>query len=201
MGCFCVVGPLEPPNGIGRDASNQWSKSSGGSRLFPARFESDTLSHKRPMDPNASGEEIQRRILLIDDSVVALKALRTVLGLHPSWQIVGEAENGPAGLALFRETNPNVVIIDFQMPGMTGIEVGREIRRSDADVLMILFTLHAGAEVERMASEAGFDAVMSKSAPYPIVAIIEKMKAERPQRTRLQETAPESEAIGPRRTQ
>jgi hypothetical protein len=46
-------------------------------------------------------------------------------------------------------------------------------------VLLILFTLHAGGEMERMATEAGFDAVISKSAPYPVVAIIEKMKATR----------------------
>lgn len=62
------------------------------------------------------------------------------------------------------------------MPGMNGIEVGREIRRSSSKVLLILFTLHAGPVVERMAAEAGFDSVLSKGAPFPIVAIIERMQ-------------------------
>jgi two-component system response regulator DesR len=122
-------------------------------------------------------ESLHRRIVLIDDSAVALKALKTVLGLHPEWEIVGEAENGHKGLALFHETNPDVVIVDFQMPGMNGIEVGKEIRGTDPGVLLILFTLHAGAQLESLAKEAGFDAVLSKAAPYPIVAIIEMMKA------------------------
>ena len=116
------------------------------------------------------------RILLIDDSPVALRALRTVLGLNPSWQVVAEAQNGADGLRLFREVRPDVVIVDFQMPGMSGIEVGREIRRMGSNVLLFLFTLHAGAELDRAAKEAGFHGVFSKTAPYPIVAIIEKIR-------------------------
>jgi len=121
--------------------------------------------------------DMHGRILLIDDSHVALKALKTVLGLHQDWEIVGEADNGRKGLALFRETNPDVVIVDFQMPGMTGIEVGKEIRRTHPGILLILFTLHAGPELELFAKEAGFDAVLSKAAPFPVVAVIETMKA------------------------
>jgi DNA-binding NarL/FixJ family response regulator len=129
-----------------------------------------------------------RRILLIDDSPIALRSLRTVLSLHPAWEIVGEAASGPDGLALFQQKNPDVVIVDFQMPGMSGIEVGREIRKSRAKVLLILFTLHMGSELERMAAEAGFDTVLSKSAPYPIVAIIEKMRADRSSAEQMQDT-------------
>lgn len=120
--------------------------------------------------------DMHRRILLIDDSRVALKALKIVLGLHQEWEIIGEAENGRKGLELFTKTKPDVVIVDFQMPGMNGIEVGKEIRRTHPGVLMILFTLHAGPEIEVLAREAGFDGVLSKAAPYPIVAIIEMMK-------------------------
>jgi two-component system response regulator AlgR len=119
----------------------------------------------------------RRRILLIDDSPVALKALKTVLGLHQDWEIVGEAENGLKGLDLFHQRNPDVVIVDFKMPGINGLEVGREIRRVSAAVLLILFTLHAGAQMESMAKDAGFDAVLSKAAPFPIVGIIEMMRA------------------------
>ncbi len=133
---------------------------------------------ERQMSETSAGENPPRRILLIDDSPIALKALKTVLGLHPSWEIVGEAENGPNGLALFHEKNPNIVIVDFQMPGMNGIEVGREIRRTGSRVLLILFSLHTGAEVERLATEAGFDAVLSKSTPFPIVGIVERISAD-----------------------
>ncbi len=115
------------------------------------------------------------KILLIDDSPVALRSLRTVLGLNPNWMIVGEAESGSEGLRMFRETTPDVVIVDFQMPGMNGLEVAKEIRKANVPVRLFLFTLHAGTELEMLAKEAGFDGVFSKAAPYPIVAIIEQI--------------------------
>lgn len=105
-----------------------------------------------------------------------MRALRAVLGLNPSWQIVGAAENGPEGLRLFGDLHPDVVIVDFQMPGMSGIDVGREIRRTGSKVLLFLFTLYAGSHLDHAAKEAGFDGVFSKTAAYPIVAIIEKMR-------------------------
>ena len=131
------------------------------------------------------------RILLIDDSPIALRALRTVLGLNPNWEIVGQAESGPEGLRLFRELQPDVVIVDFQMPGMTGIEVGREIRRTGSNVLLLLFTLHAGSHLDQTAKEAGFDGVFSKTAAYPIVAIIEKMRPGELARATAEEAIPE----------
>ena len=76
---------------------------------------------------------------------------------------------------MFRDLHPDVVIVDFQMPGMSGIDVGREIRRTGSNVLLFLFTLYAGSQLDHAATEAGFDGVFSKNAAYPIVAIIEKM--------------------------
>ena len=116
-----------------------------------------------------------RTILLIDDSRVTLKAIRTILELHPTWKVVGEAENGIQGLALYQQLRPDVVILDFQMPGMNGIEVGQEIRKIAPNALLILFSLHASKQLEDVAKAAGFDAVLSKGAPYPIVGIIEAM--------------------------
>jgi DNA-binding NarL/FixJ family response regulator len=119
-----------------------------------------------------------RRILLIDDSPLVLKALRTILELHPTWKIVGEANRGEDGLELFLKTNPNVVIIDFQMPGINGVEVGRRIRQTNSDALLILFSMRAEQQFEMFARASGFDAVVSKGAAFPIVGIIEAMKAE-----------------------
>src|SRR5512138_3650183 len=103
--------------------------------------------------------ELNRRILLVDDSPAVLKAFRTVLSLHPSWEIVGEASNGRDGIALYRALAPNVVILDYQMPGMTGVDVGLELRGMGFEGLLILFSLHAGPELNALAREVGFDAV------------------------------------------
>ena len=118
-----------------------------------------------------------RRILLIDDSPLVLKALRTVLELHPTWKIVGEAESGEEALELFQKTNADVVIVDFQMLGMNGVEVGRKIRRMNSETLLILFSMHVGQQLEVFARAAGFDAVVSKNEPFAVVEVIEAMKS------------------------
>jgi DNA-binding NarL/FixJ family response regulator len=130
------------------------------------------------------------KILLIDDSPLALKSIRTVLELRPTWKIVAEAGNGRDGIAIFHQTQPNVVIVDFQMPEMNGLEVAREIRRTDSQVLLILFSLHAGKQLEEMAKAAGFDAVVSKAAAFPIVGVIETLNTRAPQLQRILNPAP-----------
>jgi DNA-binding NarL/FixJ family response regulator len=131
-------------------------------------------------------EENVRTVLLIDDSPVALKSLRTILELRPGWTVVAEAENGTDGLALFYKTRPTVVIVDFQMPGLNGLEVGREIRLSDPKVLLILFTLHDSKQIEELAKAAGFDAVVPKTNAFPIAGIVETLN----KRTRQAEPVP-----------
>jgi hypothetical protein len=61
---------------------------------------------------------------------------------------------------------------------MTGVDVGRELRKIGFQGLLILFSLHAGPELNALAKEVGFDAVLPKNAPFPIVTIIEKMSGE-----------------------
>ena len=119
-----------------------------------------------------------RRILLIDDSPSVLKAFSTILELHPSWEVVGKALNGVEGIALFRALAPDVVVVDYQMPVLTGIEVGRELRKMGFKGLLILFSLHAGNELNILAEEVGFDAVLPKTTSHPIVSIIEKMQGD-----------------------
>jgi CheY-like chemotaxis protein len=120
--------------------------------------------------------ENNRRILLIDDNPTVLKAFSTILELHPSWEVIGKALNGIEGIALFKAFAPNVVVVDYQMPGMTGIDVGRQLRKMGFQGLLILFSLHAGNELDILAEKVGFDAVLPKTTPYPIVGIIEKMQ-------------------------
>ena len=72
------------------------------------------------------------------------------------------------------------MVVDYQMPGMTGIDVGRELRKMGFNGLLILFSLHAGNELNILAAKVGFDAVLPKTTTYPIVGIIEKMQGDLP---------------------
>ncbi|MFW2831229.1 LytR/AlgR family response regulator transcription factor [Sphingomonas sp. ID0503] len=67
------------------------------------------------------------RVLLVDDEVLALDRLRTLLADMEDIEVVGEANDGDAALALMRETLPDVVILDVQMPGRNGLRTAGAI--------------------------------------------------------------------------
>ena len=62
------------------------------------------------------------RVVIVDDERLARAELRRLLAAHPQVEIVGEAEDADAALALIRETQPDLAFLDIQMPGMNGCQ-------------------------------------------------------------------------------
>ena len=115
------------------------------------------------------------RFLIVDDSELVRRSLRTVLQANPDWEICGEAADGASAVEMFKELRPNIVILDFQMPGMNGIEVARRMAAIAPAVPIVLFTQHASADLERHAQEAGIKSVVSKTNAFPMVGMIEAL--------------------------
>lgn len=82
------------------------------------------------------------RILLVDDSQLMRRCLRTLLEQHGSWQICEEASNGQEAVEKAQQAAPDVIVLDFQMPKMNGLDAAREIRRRSPDVPILMVTLH-----------------------------------------------------------
>ena len=61
---------------------------------------------------------MRTRFLIVDDSDLVRRSLRMVLQANPDWEICGEAADGVSAVEMFKELRPNVVILDFQMPGI-----------------------------------------------------------------------------------
>ena len=91
------------------------------------------------------------------------------------WEVCGEASNGADAVELFKELHPNLVIVDFQMPGMNGIDTARRLLQVAPAVPIIMFTQHASNELEKHALDAGIRSVVSKTDAFPIVGIIEAL--------------------------
>ena len=67
------------------------------------------------------------RVVIVDDERLARAELRRLLAAHPQVEIVGEAEDADAALALIRETQPDLAFLDIQMAGMNGLQLAAEI--------------------------------------------------------------------------
>ena len=83
------------------------------------------------------------RILLVDDHPLMLKGLRATLEPEPDMLVVGSAATGADALLRFRETKPDVTIMDITLGrGMDGIEATRAIRRESSEARIIVVTVH-----------------------------------------------------------
>jgi DNA-binding NarL/FixJ family response regulator len=118
---------------------------------------------------------MRTRFLIVDDSELVRKSLRTVLQANPDWEICGEAADGESAVELFKELHPNIVILDFQMPGINGIETASRMSQIAPAVPIVLFTQHASPDLEKHARDAGIRSVVSKTNAFPMVGMIEAL--------------------------
>jgi len=103
------------------------------------------------------------RILLVDDSDFALKGLRVLLGGRTDCEVCGEANDGRQAVLKAIELNPDLIILDYSMPGMDGLQVAQELYKALPRVLIMLCTLFPSRELEREAMKCGVRHVISKA--------------------------------------
>ncbi|MBL8094480.1 MAG: response regulator transcription factor [Anaerolineales bacterium] len=80
------------------------------------------------------------RILLVDDQRLMRDGLRTLLELEADFEIVGEAGDGQAGLDVYDQTRPDVVLMDIRMPQMNGVEATRRLMAREPEARVIILT-------------------------------------------------------------
>jgi len=102
-------------------------------------------------------------ILIVDDSELIRRLLRFVIEHNTEWQICGEAENGKIAVEMVGELHPDMVILDFQMPVMNGLEAARRIALLAPKTAMVMFTMHNSEQLRNEAQSVGIKDVVSKS--------------------------------------
>jgi DNA-binding NarL/FixJ family response regulator len=109
------------------------------------------------------------RILIADDSSQVRHALRNLVEQDADWKVCGEANNGREAVQRTIETHPDLVVLDFQMPVMNGLQVAREIAKFAPDVLVLLCTAHLSLYLIDEAQRVGIRGAVSKSRASDIV--------------------------------
>lgn len=104
------------------------------------------------------------RVVLADDHTIVREGLRVLLQAAPDIDVVGDAANGTAAVALARRLNPDILVLDLEMPGGGGMPALLEIREILPDIRVLILTVHAERERLLDLLEAGARGYLTKEA-------------------------------------
>jgi DNA-binding NarL/FixJ family response regulator len=122
-----------------------------------------------------------KRILIADGHETVRAGLRALLEERPGWEVVAEAHDGAEAVAGAVEKRPDVAIVDYSMPFMTGVEVARRIRQHQLATEILIFTMHDSNSLALQAFQAGARAFLLKSdANKTLMAAVESLIVHKP---------------------
>jgi DNA-binding NarL/FixJ family response regulator len=102
------------------------------------------------------------RVVVVDDQPVFTEMLRVVLDMQTDIKVVGMAFTGDEGLSMALETKPDVLLVDYHMPGLTGLEVIKGLRSAGENTTVVVLTADTGEAVMAEAIAAGAAGYITK---------------------------------------
>ncbi|RJG48742.1 UvrY/SirA/GacA family response regulator transcription factor [Motilimonas pumila] len=103
-------------------------------------------------------------VFLVDDHELVRTGIRRILEDVRGIKVVGEAESGEAAVQWCRENDPDVILMDMNMPGIGGLEATRKILRYNPDVKIIVLTIHTENPFPTKVMQAGASGYLTKGA-------------------------------------
>jgi two-component system invasion response regulator UvrY len=120
-------------------------------------------------------EEVSVKVLVVDDQAPFRGAAKRVVGMTPGFEIVGEAITGEEAVDMAAALEPDLVLMDINLPGINGIEAVRRIREQRPETLAFLLSTYAEADLPADARKCGASAYIHKErfAPQLLSALWE----------------------------
>ena len=116
-----------------------------------------------PEPGSAKADRPLLRVALVDDHQEFLTWARTLLSASPWIEVVGETTDPETTLDLVKAAKPDLLLVDFEMPGVTGFEVARRVREAAPEVSVLLMSMHDSAYFEVLARLAGARGFLPKT--------------------------------------
>ena len=99
--------------------------------------------------------------MVVDDTLRVRNMLTTMLALD-GFEVVGSSSNGLEAIATIETLDPDVVIVDYKMPVMGGLEMARRVRESRPEQVMIMYSAFIDPSLQEAAEEAGIAVCLAK---------------------------------------
>jgi DNA-binding NarL/FixJ family response regulator len=113
------------------------------------------------------------RILVVDDNPSVRRYLRAILEQQHAWQVCGEARTGAEALQKVLESPPDLVLLDYQMPDLNGVDVARQISELCPKTSILMVTLHLSNQLMEAARLAGASGACAKQDIGSVVQAVE----------------------------
>lgn len=121
------------------------------------------------------------RILIADDHEVLRRGLRALLAAHVGWEVVEEARDGKEAVEMAQSLRPDVIVLDFMMPELNGLQAAKLILKSVPGTEVLFFTMHNSEQLVHEALNAGVRGYILKSdASAELAAAIEALERHKP---------------------
>jgi DNA-binding NarL/FixJ family response regulator len=118
------------------------------------------------------------RILLVDDNPSVRHYLRAVLEQQTDWRVCGEARTGAEALQKVIEAPPDLILLDYQMPDLNGVDVARQISELFPKIPILMVTLHLSNQLADAARLAGVRGACAKQDIGSVVQAVEMLLRE-----------------------
>lgn len=134
------------------------------------------------VQPPSDSVGVKIRVLLVDDHRIMREGLRSIIEGQADLEVVAEASDGRMAVEVARETRPDVVVMDINMPTMNGLEATRQIKADLPQVKIIGLSVHEDEGMAALMRDAGASAYLSKGSAFEtLCATIRELSAKRVQ--------------------
>ena len=104
------------------------------------------------------------RVLIVDDHAIVRAGLRALMKSEAGMELVGEAKNGEEAIRFSQELQPDVIVLDLNLPDLDGIQVTRRIKNEQPGIRILILTVHEDEALLREAIRAGASGYIIKHA-------------------------------------
>ena len=115
------------------------------------------------------------RILIVDDNPAVRHYLRALLEQQATWQVCDEARTGAEAIQRVKKNPPDMILLDFQMPDLNGLDVARQISGLFPEIPILMVTIHLSKQLNEEARRAGIRGTCAKSDVGSIVEAVDTL--------------------------